>query len=142
MKLRTIVLIDDDFSTNRYHEILLKHADVAEKIIKFEYAKDALLYLTTEENGKYPQPEIIFLDINMPKMNGWKFLEEYKKLDEKQTAEIVITMLTSSLNHDDKERALAIKEVSEYINKPLTQEVVIEIIERYFVNKNATAYNE
>ena len=70
------------------------------------------------------------------------FCAELIKLDENQTAEIVITMLTSSLNHDDKERALAIKEVSEYINKPLTQEVVIEIIERYFVNKNATAYNE
>lgn len=137
MKLGTIVLIDDDFSTNRYHEIILNHADAAEKIIKFEYAKDALVYLTSEENGKYPQPEIIFLDINMPKMNGWKFLEEYKKLDNKQTAEIVITMLTSSLNHDDKERALAIKEVSEYICKPLTQERVNEIIEKYFVNKNA-----
>ena len=137
MKLRTIVLIDDDYSTNHYHEILLKHADVAQNIIKFEYAKDALLYLTSKENGEYPQPEIIFLDINMPQMNGWKFLEEYKKLDEKQTAKIVVTMLTSSLNQDDKERALAIKEVSEFISKPLKCEMINEIIAKYFVTENA-----
>ena len=65
-------------------------------------------------------------------MNGFEFLEEYKKLEEKLKSKVVIVMLTTSLNPDDRERALATKEVTEFQNKPLTIETLNEIIEKYF----------
>lgn len=68
----------------------------------------------------------------MPGMNGFDFLEEYKKLDAKLKSKVVIVMLTNSLNPDDQKRALASKEVSEFQNKPLSIKTLQDIIMKYF----------
>ena len=71
------MLIDDDDDDNFFHQMVLNEVDVANKVQVAESAFEALDYL---REGKQI-PELIFLDINMPKMNGWEFLNEYKKLD-------------------------------------------------------------
>lgn len=81
-KVKCILLIDDDEPTNFLHKIVISDSGRAEKVVEVQSGFEALDYLEKMEDGKYPQPDLIFLDINMPAMNGWEFLEEYDKLDE------------------------------------------------------------
>ena len=76
-KLNCILLIDDDSDDNEYHEIILRKLAITEKIDIAINGVEAIKYLKTKD--RVP-PELIFLDINMPKMNGWEFLEEYKNI--------------------------------------------------------------
>ena len=134
-KINCILLIDDNPADNDFHKIIIKEADVCNHIKVALNGTEALEYIKKSgavDGEEYPKPNIIFLDINMPRMNGFEFLEEYKKLDEKLKSEVVIVMLTTSLNPDDAERAKKDKVVKEFQNKPLTVESLQEIIEKYF----------
>jgi len=131
-KLNCILLIDDDEPTNFLHELIIREMGCTENIVTVQSGKKALEYLKSQRNGKYPQPDLIFLDINMPAMNGWEFLEEYKKLHHSQKGKVVVVMLTTSLNPDDEERANSCEEIDDFKIKPLTQEMLAEIIDNYF----------
>lgn len=131
-KLNCILLIDDDEATNFLHKIVIRKLNCTENIVSIQSAKLALEYLKSEEDNEHPKPDLIFLDINMPAMNGWEFLEEYKKLDESKKGGILIVMLTSSLNPDDKEKSKKYKEINKFLGKPLTPDTLTEIFEKYF----------
>jgi CheY-like chemotaxis protein len=135
-KVNCILLVDDDESDNYYHEYTIKKADISEVLKIVTDGSLALEYIFkaghNEQSEDYPLPDIIFLDINMPRMNGFEFLEEYKQLDERLRSGIVITMLTTSLNPHDKERAIQSGSVSEFLNKPLTVEMLNTIMIKYF----------
>jgi len=73
----------------------------------------------------------------MPAMNGWEFLDEYRKLSDKEKAQIIIIMLTTSLNPDDVLKAYTMPEVSGFENKPLTTEKINSIIKKYFHSSRA-----
>ena len=140
-KLKTILLVDDDEATNFINTLAIKQADCAENIVIKENGISALEYLTTSQDGIYPQPDLIFLDINMPAMDGWEFLEEYGKLKSNQLAKTVIVMLTTSLNPDDKSKAKVIPLIADFMSKPLTKEKLENILERYFVVRNELENN-
>lgn len=131
-KLNCILLIDDEEPDNFFHERTIRKVDCTEKVVARENGIDALEYLTTLEDGKYPQPDLIFLDINMPKMNGWEFLEEYEKLDFAQKGNVVLVMLSTSLNPDDEKRANHNENINNFIKKPLSKEKLLEILEENF----------
>ena len=131
-KLNCILLIDDDGPTNFIHERLIRIADCAEKIVTRQSGMEALEYLRSQEDGEDPKPDLVFLDINMPRMNGWEFLLEYGKLEEAQKAKAIVVMLTTSLNPDDEERALEIKDVKGFYRKPLIMETLNKILSDYF----------
>lgn len=131
-KLDCILLIDDDPSTNFLHKLYIEEANCAHRVVIRENGKEALEFLREAQDGEFPCPELIFLDINMPRMNGWEFLEEYKNLDESQKGQIIIVMLTTSLNPDDQNRATQLEEVSGFENKPLSVQMIGEILETYF----------
>ena len=79
-KLNCVLLIDDDDSTNFLHKLILQKSEISETIKVVNSAEKGLEYLNSNDENT-PRPDIIFLDLNMPRMNGWEFVEEYKKLE-------------------------------------------------------------
>ncbi len=77
-------------------------------------------------------PDLLFLDINMPVMNGWDFLDEFKKIKLDKKEGIKIIMLSSSIYQKDLDRAKAYTEVTDYITKPLSISKMVEINENHF----------
>ena len=136
-KLACILLIDDDEPTNYFNKMIIEEVDCAEHVEVVVSGKAALNYLTNSgawagDKTKFPQPDIIFLDINMPAMNGWEFLTKYSVLEKHHKGEIVMVMLTTSLNPDDVTRANAIPDVTGFETKPLTSEKLDLILKKYF----------
>jgi CheY-like chemotaxis protein len=128
-KLDCILLVDDNTDDNFFHQIIIKKMDIANRIDVVINGLEALDYLKRENQTP---PELIFLDINMPKMNGWEFLEQYKNLDVKQKARVVIMILTTSANPDDIKKAKEIKEVTGFETKPLNKAMLEEILNQHF----------
>ena len=136
----TILLVDDDFATNHYHEIILEEWGVSKAIYMVSNGQQALEFLKTQpQQGK---PSLILLDINMPVMNGFEFLEEYERLDESQKVSFVIFMLTSSLHPNDVQRAGKFKALNGYCEKPMTEEVLKTIVDKIQASYNAYAEAE
>lgn len=133
-KLNCILLVDDDEPTNFLNKLIVEDVDCAETIKVADNAQDALNYLENAvgSNGNPASPDLIFLDINMPAMNGWEFLERYSNLDKQHKANVVIVMLTTSLNPDDCAKAGSIPDVSGFEIKPLTPEKLQSILKKYF----------
>jgi CheY-like chemotaxis protein len=131
-KLTCIMLVDDDHNDNFFHEREIKKTNAATIVIEKNTGLEALEYLKSKKVDKAMLPNLIFLDINMPGMNGWDFLQEYERLDKELQSRVVIIMLTSSDNDDDVSRAKAWRSVSDYITKPLTKEIMTDIIKKYF----------
>lgn len=133
-KLSCILLIDDDQATNYIHKRVINKAAITDKIVELESGYDAIKYLNQTDFEAYPRPDIIFLDINMPGMDGWEFLEGYEKLNPEQRGKIILVMLTTSLNPDDKNRSDTISTIDGFKNKPLTHETLQDIIDEYFAD--------
>lgn len=133
-KLNCILLVDDDEPTNFLNKMVLEDVDCAETIKVADSGQNALEYLENAEgpNGNPSSPDLIFLDINMPAMNGWEFLERYSSLDKRHKANVVIVMLTTSLNPDDRAKASSMPDVSGFETKPLTPEKLQSVLEKYF----------
>ncbi len=127
-----IMLIDDNKDDNYFHERTIRKSGLKSTIIKKESALEALEYLKAKHEHPDEHPDLIFLDINMPGMDGWEFLEEYNNLDKELQGHIVVTMLTTSENPDDEARARTLDIVAEFKTKPLTYEILEEITEKYF----------
>jgi CheY-like chemotaxis protein len=136
-KLNCVLLVDDDLATNFLHSVIVEDARLTDCVATAESGEAALGYLAqcgdpTDSATARPFPELIFLDINMPGMNGWEFLAEYDQLPMIQTEEIVIVMLTASPNPDDESKAGTFPRVKEYRRKPMTTEMLEDIVGRYF----------
>ncbi|WP_281988210.1 response regulator [Aquimarina aggregata] len=127
-KLKKVLLVDDSQSTNFFNKVIIEKSDVAEEISIAKNGIEALEYL---HSGNIP--EIIFLDLNMPVMNGWEFLIEYQKLDKGMKGSIIIVMLGASLNKKEENFIKSIPEVKESREKMLNKEIVNDIMNTYFV---------
>ncbi|MEO5603053.1 MAG: response regulator [Cyclobacteriaceae bacterium] len=128
-KLNSILLIDDDSDDNYYHQIIINKMNIVSHIDIVINGIEAIAYLKDE--NRIP-PDLIFLDLNMPKMNGWEFLEQYKHLGTAQKAKVLIVILTTSANPDDIKRAKEIQEVTGFETKPLSKELLTEILQQHF----------
>jgi len=131
--LKCIMLVDDNADDNFIHSRVIKKSNAAINVIEKQTALDALEYLGSKnKHNRDTHPDLIFLDINMPGMNGWEFLEEYNKLDKQFQSQAIIVMLTTSDNPEDKLKANASNIASDFRTKPLTNAMLEEILNQYF----------
>ena|SRR5260370_24209634 len=120
---KTCLLIDDNYIDNFVTRRILESGNFAEQVIVSQSATDAINSL---RSGTV-KPDVIFLDIRMPVMGGFEFLQEYDKLeiDGKQT--IKIFMLSSSLDPTDLRKSVNNKYITQFVHKPLTQKTLDDI---------------
>ncbi|HEY4151186.1 MAG TPA: response regulator [Chitinophagaceae bacterium] len=136
-KLGCVLLVDDDLPTNFLNRVILEEAGCADCIQIAQSGQDALDFLQkagefSRKDDTCPTPALIFLDINMPAMDGWEFLSRYNALKKEQQAGIIIVMLTTSLNPEDELKARTIPAVSGFQCKPLTPKVLDNLLGTYF----------
>lgn len=126
--LKTLTIVDDDdifvFLTTK----IIEQTNLVDLIKGFGNGLDAINFLKENKNNVDALPDIILLDLNMPIMNGWQFLEEYNKLNPTIGKKITIYICSSSISPDDITRAKTISEVSDYIIKPITKDKLIDLI--------------
>ncbi|WP_018476659.1 response regulator [Pontibacter roseus] len=132
--VKTVLLIDDDDTTNYLNQRLLSRMEVAHDIRVVTNGEEALDYLQKAFSGveDYPTPDLIFVDIKMSVMDGFEFLDEYQKLESVNKLRTVMLMLTSSASFYDLERLKGYPEVRKHYSKPLAEADVREIMEEYF----------
>ena len=122
-KYKKLLIIDDDDTFIIVAKYQLEDLDFAETVIDFPDGEDAIAFF--KENDPTEYPEIIILDINMNKMDGWEFLEALKPLDILEKIEIHIT--SSTIDPADLEKAKLNPYVNSFISKPLNAEKLLEI---------------
>jgi CheY-like chemotaxis protein len=134
--LHLIMLVDDDDTTNYLNQRLLEGLNAAENILVVKDGEQALDYLIKacgpDPSEEYPCPDLIFLDIKMPVMDGFEFLEAYKNARLSFTKEIIIMMLTSSASFYDLEKLKEYPEVKKHYSKSLTETDVKDVMEEHF----------
>ncbi|PSR53600.1 response regulator [Adhaeribacter arboris] len=127
-----VLLIDDDPTTNFLHKRTLNRTQLTRTIQVAETVQEALDLLQSPDWAEQEKPELIFLDLNLPGLTGWDFIDEYKKIESDNHNPPIIIILSASVNYDDEKKAKEIAEVAEFRRKPLTVEMLHEIIDHYF----------
>jgi CheY-like chemotaxis protein len=131
--LDLILLIDDDETTNYVNKRLLTRLNVAREILIMKNGQEAIQYLQDAAAGNGTKnPDLIFLDIKMPVMDGFSFLEAYEENNLGSSNQVIILMLTSSASFYDLERLKNYSKVKRHISKALTDADVREILQEYF----------
>jgi CheY-like chemotaxis protein len=128
MALNRILLIEDDATFVFITKKIISKANFTGELKVFGNGQEGINYLTSIANDSELLPEVIFLDLAMPIMDGWGFLEEYMLLLPKLKRNITIYIVSSSVSPHDVERARNISIVSDFIVKPISQELFLEII--------------
>ena len=134
--LDLVLLVDDDETTNYLNERLLNEMQVAREIRVLTNGKEALDYLmksyASPLDPEFKRPDLIFLDIKMPVMDGFTFLEEYERRGLDTSDHMIILMLTSSASFYDLEKLKQFPDVRQHYSKPLAEADVREIMQQYF----------
>lgn len=131
-QLNTVLLVDDDGDSNYAHQRIISEHGCTRNLSIATGGEEALQYLISRTKDGFSHPDLILLDINMPGMDGWEFLEEYRKLNHQEKARVVIVMLTASLSAADRKKATTFKEINGYMNKPLGPETLETILHEHF----------
>jgi CheY-like chemotaxis protein len=129
-KYRTVMLIDDNEIDNLINQKMIEAASVTENIYTHTGAKSAIEFLKNMEKldvADQVLPDVIFLDIDMPLMDGFQFLDEFEKLTMVAKKKCKIVMLTSSINPQDFNRSKKYENVKLYLNKPLSHESIVKL---------------
>ncbi len=132
--VETVLLIDDNKATLYIQKKIMLQHDQFRNVLTFSGGNLALQYLKTISVNFIKKPQLILLDLNMPSMNGWEFIEEYNQLDNNIIDHTRLIVLTTSNNPDDISRSKNVKGINEFMKKPLSKPMLDKILKNYFIN--------
>jgi CheY-like chemotaxis protein len=124
------MLIDDDEIFTYIIKKIIEESEISEQITIFSNGRDAINYLTEVAEEETLLPKVIFLDLNMPLLDGWGFLDEYIRLKPKMCKKINLYVITSSVSTYDHEKSKEYSDITDFIVKPLAKEKFISIIKK------------
>lgn len=127
-KISKVCLIDDDDIYQFLVKKELKDSKMVDNTMVFSNGSKALDFITSAQDKPDELPDIIFLDINMPIMDGWEFLDRFIPLRPRLSKEITILIVTSSFDPDDMKRAKKYSEISDYIVKPVKRNHLVNVL--------------
>ena len=125
-----VCLIDDDEVYQFIFQRQVEISNLARQVLIFPNGQKGFDYLKKALKDPDTLPEYIFLDINMPIMDGWQFLEEFSAIKNQFSKQINIYLVTSSIDERDIEKANKFSDVKEYLIKPISEEKILEVFER------------
>lgn len=123
-----IALVDDDKIFQVISAKMIRALDLSDDILQFENGEEALHYLRDNAAHTENLPDYIFLDINMPFVDGWMFLADYATIKPAFKKEIQIYVISSSIDSRDIKRAQNNSDVRDYIVKPVSPEKLRELV--------------
>ena len=126
--IKCALFIDDDKVTNFINQFLAQRSNHFENVMVASSAQEGLDYIQKANNGETVPPEIIFLDINMPAMNGWDFLNTLNQMSIPLKEKLNIYMLSSSSRKTDVNKAKEYSNVKGFVTKPLTKDTLKKLI--------------
>lgn len=131
--IKKVLCVDDDLITLKLCDMVIKKTGFAEEVISVTNGKEALAWFSayfskSNISEKQEAPRIIFLDLNMPVMNGWDFLEDYMMKYYDRLPDTKVVIISSTVNPEDFSRANRYEVVIDFINKPLTTEGLHELM--------------
>ena len=137
--LTSIMLIDDNEADNDYHELVIQRADITTKLLTLSSSIKAVEYfkncLSRENDPDYPLPDLVFIDLNMPALNGFEVLDRIRQMPDvyNKRKQLKIYMLTGSLNPDDFLRASTSYAdiITGFRIKPLSETIFQEIASKH-----------
>ena len=131
VKIDRILLVDDDNITNFLNVRLIKKMNLSSEIKIANNGQEALAYLKEAKTKRIPNPSLIFLDLNMPIMNGFEFINSIKG-NKTWNKRPVIIVLSSSENKTEINVLKDLNVVSDFLVKPLTEEKIQSVVNKYF----------
>ena len=130
-KLRFLIFIDDDPTSNYIHELVLNNLKISNTHF-FLSAKECLEFLSKQpENKNIEIHDIIFIDVNMPGIDGWQFIEIYQKRLRTNKNQQFFVMLSADLNHNDIEKSKEYKNVKDFLIKPLSEKIFTKFFQKH-----------
>ena len=129
--LNHIVLVDDNETTSFLNNRLLGRLAVADHVSTFSRADEAFEQLWGDSTGGAAAPDLVFVDLKMPGVSGFEFLELYNALPQPVQDKTVMAVLTTSMHGADTARVAQYPNV-EYLTKPLTEEKMRKLLEKRF----------
>ncbi|WP_160114759.1 response regulator [Aquimarina sp. AU474] len=132
--VETVLLIDDNKATLFIQKKIMLQHDKFRNILTFSEGSLALEYLKMISVNFIKKPQLILLDLNMPSMNGWEFIEQYNQLDNNIIDHTRLVVLTTSHHPENISRSKNVKGINEFMEKPLSKPMLDRILENYFMN--------
>lgn len=128
-KIGAICIIDDDEIYQMFTKKMIQNLDLCDEILSFQNGEEGILAIKQMIADGSAVPDIIFLDINMPIMDGWEFMDEFVPLQNHLPKKISVYIVSSSIAPGDQDKAKTYVEISGFMIKPMKSESILEVIQ-------------
>lgn len=125
--LEKILCVDDDPITLMLYKMVIKKAEFAKEIVTAQNGEEALIYLDNLQSTASEFPKLIFLDLNMPVMGGWEFLDHFSKNEYDAFKDTKVIVLSSTIDPQDIEKSKTYSMVVDFLSKPISKEMLANL---------------